>query len=656
MCGLAGIYHYRQPAPLKEAVGLRMIDAVAHRGPDDGGLLIARRLMLGHRRLSILDLSSDGHQPMADEACECWIAFNGEIYNFRELRTELIAAGQSFRSRTDTEVILNGYRQWGTDVVHRLNGMFAFAIWDRRDESLWLCRDAIGIKPLFYQDDGQCVRFGSEIKAILADPAVVRRPCSQGLDQFLTFGYVAAPLTGFDGIHQLRPGESLFARDGQVTKTRWYELPYPTAPSTSTIEECTERLQSALDESVASQMVSDVPLGALLSGGLDSSAVLRSMRRSTSGSIETFTVGFTESSFDETRYAAEVARRYGTTHRAQTMDYDAAEILRTVVSHAEEPLSDNSAIPFYLLSEHTRRHVTVALSGDGADELLGGYMTYRASEWSPYYRRLPAVLRRGVIEPLIDRLPDSTQKYGLSMVLRRFVAAAARPFPWDHCSWRRIVSDPLRSELYTAAFLRGTNHEPLECYAESLSEVPDWTTPLERQLHLDLRFHLPNDMLVKVDRMSMAHGLEVRVPFLDQRVVAACLAMPPQCRRSGRRGKLPLRRMLKDDLPQELVERKKAGFLIPLERLLRGPWRRLLDELLTTEFADSTGLLNAKVLQQMRESHGRGRGDFSYPLFSLLVLAIWWQTWMTQTAPTRCRTATFAPTKVHRLDLSGVAR
>ena len=442
--------------------------------------------------------------------------------------------------------------------------MYAFAIWDRRDDSLWLVRDPIGIKPLFYHDDGRSLRFASEIKAILADPAVVRRPDYQGLDRFLTFSYTPAPFTGFEGIKQLKPGETLRVCQGQLTRTGWYHLPYPASRGAATLQECTDRLQVALDDAVARQMVSDVPLGALLSGGLDSSAVVRAMRRSGVDEIDTFTIGFKEESFDESQYAARVAKRYDTRHHSQLMADDMSDLLRTVVSHVEEPFADNSMIPFFLLSEHTRRHVTVALSGDGADELLGGYMTYKlpANGNPSCYRMLPGALRSGIIEPLVSRLPDSTRKYGLPSILRRFVAAAARPFPWDHCSWRRIVSAALREELYSKEFLAATGDDPLQCYAENLDDVPDWTSPLEKQLHLDLRFHLPNDMLVKVDRMSMAHSLEVRVPLLDQDVIAACLAMPPACKRRGRRGSCRCAACLSETSNRILCS-EKGGILNP---------------------------------------------------------------------------------------------
>jgi len=314
-------------------------------------------------------------------------------------------------------------------------------------------------------------------------------------------------------------------------------------------------------------------------------------------------------------------------------------------------------IPFFLLAEHARRRVTVALSGDGADELLAGYMTYRASRWSPYYRALPRWLRRGLIEPAARRLPVSTAKYGAPSLARRFVAAASLPFPLDHCSWRRIVPADLREELYAPSFRQQLTADPLQCYADVLEDAPDWASPLEQQLHLDLRFHLPNDMLVKVDRMSMAHSLEVRVPFLDLEVVAACLAMPPECKHRRGRGKLPLKALLAKDLPPELVHRKKGGFLAPIESWLRGPWQPLVKELLNRDFAEESGLFSWPALARMIADHAAGRGDHAYPLFTLLVLALWWETWLTgATAPQPQRRRSAAPVKVHRLLASESAR
>ncbi len=479
--------------------------------------------------------------------------------------------------------------------------------------------------------------------------SVDRSPDPVGLDQFLTYGYTPAPRTGFEGIQQLKPGESLTVQRGRVERATWYEWPYPESPPTATFEECVDRLESALDAAVKRQMISDVPLGALLSGGLDSSAVVRSMRRSGASDIDTFTISFSDASFNESPFAARVAERYQTRHHVEQASEDAANILRTVVSHAEEPFADNSMLPFFMLSEVTRRNVTVALSGDGADELLAGYMTYRANEWAPTYRSLPGFVRRGMIEPLVRAMPASTRKYGAVSLARRFTAAAALPFPKSHCSWRRIVPATLRESLYTSEYRNTLQDDPLQCYADAIDDAPDWLSPLEQQLHLDLRFHLPNDMLVKVDRMSMAHSLEVRVPFLDLEVVAACLAMPPACRYRRGRGKLPLRAILERDLDKQIVNRKKSGFLSPIETWLKGPWQPMLKEVLSQDFAEQTGMFEPAILEQLRTDHAAGRRDYAYPLFALLVLGIWWETWLTQSAVPETRRPAFVPTKVRRL-------
>lgn len=657
MCGIVGIYHYGSTLaePLSVETGLRMTDSLAHRGPDDGGLLVTDRLLLGHRRLSIIDLSEAGHQPMSDDSGRYWIAFNGEIYNFRELRRELESAGHSFRSHTDTEVILRGYIEWGRDVAPRLNGMFAIAIWDQLDQLLWLVRDPVGIKPLFYRNDGSRLWFASEIKGILADDEIERRPDPVGLDQFLTFGYTPAPRTGFAGIQQLMPGESLTGHRGRVVRETWSEWPYPRSPQSATFAECVERLETALDAAVKRQMMSDVPLGALLSGGLDSSAVVRAMRRSGVNEIDTFTISFSDKSFDEAPWAKRVAQRYQTRHHVEQAADEVVGILRTVVAHAEEPFADNSMLPFYMLCEVTRRHVTVALSGDGADELLAGYMTYRANEWAPTYRKLPGFVRQGIIEPLVARMPASRRKYGAASLARRFVAAAALPYPQSHCSWRRIVPAALRETLYTTEYRRQLGADPLHTYADALHDAPEWLSPLEQQLHLDLRFHLPNDMLVKVDRMSMAHSLEVRVPFLDLEVVAACLAMPPACRYRRGQGKRPLRAMLEKDLDADLVQRKKGGFLSPIETWLQGPWQPILQAVLSRDFAEQTGMFDHLILKQMCTDHGAGRGDYAYPLFALLVLGIWWETWIARSASPEPRQPAAAPTQIQRLPHSEVA-
>lgn len=656
MCGIAGVMQSGSGAgkPLREETGLKMLDAIAHRGPDDGGLLVTPHLLLGHRRLSILDLSASGHQPMTDEEQRCWLVFNGEIYNFRELRRELEQAGHRFYSTTDTEVILRGYLEWGRDVARRLNGMFAFALFDRRQQSLWLVRDPLGIKPLYYRQANGRLWFGSEIKAILADPEVPRQPDWPALDRFLTFGYTPAPWSGFDGIRQLLPGEWLLLENGSLSQEKWFSLPWPAQPQSLSFPEATEQLEETFHAAVQRQMVSDVPLGGFLSGGLDSSAVVRSMSQSNRGPHDTFTMGFQESSFDESPFAREVAEKYKTRHHSQTMQPDAASLLHTVVSHAEEPFADNSAIPLYCVCGFARENVTVALSGDGADELLAGYDTYQATTLAQTFRKIPTPLRK-LLSATANCLPASTGKYNKVSLARRFLAGAGLPFPYDHCSWRRYVSADLRGELYTDRFLSQTAGDPLDDYAQVLEDAPPHLSLLEQMLHLDLRFHLPNDMLVKVDRMSMAHSLEVRVPFLDLEVVKACLAFPSQWKRQGSNGKLVLKQLLENDLSTTITQRKKAGFLIPLEKWLRGEWQTLLHETLNKQFLEDIGMLRPQVIERLIRQQAAGKADLAYPLFALLILGIWWKIWITRELPSQCTLPNkIAPVQIVHLSSEGV--
>jgi asparagine synthase (glutamine-hydrolysing) len=637
MCGIAGIFHYggSPGAGPNESVGLDMTESLRHRGPDGGGLLVTPRLVLGHRRLAILDLSRLGRQPMSDERQRVWLAYNGEIYNFRELRRELEQLGHQFRSHTDTEVVLRGYLHWGRDVVQRLNGMFAFALYDTAAESLWLVRDGVGIKPLFYRDDGTRLWFGSEIKAILSDPEVERRPDWSAIDAFFTFAYVPAPATGFEGIRQLLPGQWLLIRGGRVDIQRWFRLPYPDGPRDWSAGESVDRLDAAVRQAVARQMISDVPLGALLSGGLDSAAVLRAMHLATSSPVSAFTIGFDEPTFDESRLAGQVADRYAAQHHVWKLPPATAEWLPALVAHAEEPLADNSLIPVYALAEFARRRVTVALSGDGADELLAGYSTYRASRWSPWYRRVPWPLRHWLIGPLVQRLPPSQRKYGWPQLARRFVEGAEERPLRDHASWRQILSPAQKHCLYGPRWQSAEDLDAIGPYAAAAADAPDWLTPLERQLHMDLTFHLPNDMLAKVDRMSMAHSLEVRVPLLDMEVLATCLAIPARWKLRGR-GKWVLRRLLSNDLPAGIVRRKKSGFLLPLESWLANAWQPLLREYLTPRFAAETAAFRWDELRTMLDAQRAGHRDFAYPLFTLLMFSLWWRMWMTRELAVPC--------------------
>lgn len=650
MCGIAGMFFFGdEDASAYESTALRMIQALKHRGPDDGGLMIGSRILLGHRRLSILDPTPLGHQPMRDANGNLWIAFNGEIYNFRELRAQLEGLGHRFRSQTDTEVVLQAFRQWGRDAFRRFNGMFAIALWDRRDERLWLVRDPIGIKPMFFQIDRGVLRFGSEIKAILADPNSRRQPDLPALDAFFSFGYMPAPLTGFDGIRQLLPGQCLVAEPSSWRTEHCCEITYPEEAHDLDERNAVAGLRQHIDAAVVRQMVSDVPLGALLSGGLDSSAVVRSMQARHDLATKTFTIGFDEPSFDESGDAQRVADLLRTDHNVQHVTPAVATLLPTLISHAEEPLADNSMIPFFLLSQFARERVSVALSGDGADELLAGYSTYRATRVAPYYRAIPRLLRQGVIAPAVRGLPPSTRKYGWSKLLGRFVDGADQPFPRDHSSWRQILSPRLKSKLYTASFQqRTTGSDPIAMYAAAIGESPASASRLNRQLYGDLRFHLPNDILLKTDRMSMAHSLEVRVPLLDLELVRYCLSLPAKFKLRGGTGKYLLRQCLAETFPDDVVRRAKLGFVAPIETWMRGPFQPLLHEYLGDQFLRQSHIFRSGAIDKLIAMHARGVRNYAYELFALLVWAIWWRIWIDQSLPVSCVSRPAAPVLVQR--------
>jgi asparagine synthase (glutamine-hydrolysing) len=626
MCGIAGIYHYGAPdRPVDVDLLHAMTASVAHRGPDGQGLWHAPGIGLGHRRLAILDLSESGRQPMVDPAAGVAVTYNGEIYNFRELRRLLEQKGHRFTSTSDTEVLLAGYREWGPDVVRRISGIFAFAIWDARRRELFLARDPIGVKPLFYADHAGMLRFGSEVKAILTDPAVDRAPDYEALDAFMTFSYTPAPATGFARVRQLLPGQCATYTPGGGRLWSYWEPPYDERPATLDFRTAVEEFTRLFDRVTAAQMVSDVPVGAFLSGGLDSAAVVRAMRRAGCGPVHTLTVGFDVPGFDERDAARQAAERLGVEWQAQEVSVDAAALLPALSRHMEEPTADSSMLPVYLLCREARRRFTVAMSGDGADEILAGYETYRATRLASYYRMLPAALRRHVLTPLARLIPPSDTKYSTHLVANRFVDGAELGPGRDHCSWRTIFNDRLKRRLYSEAFLRAAaGSDPVGAYARHVADVPAEREWLAGLLHADTAFYLPNDMLVKVDRMSMASGLEVRVPFLDVEVVRFCASLPGDLKlHRGKIRKHLLRASLRDTLSEAALNRPKSGFNVPLGTWMRSSLRELLFDAARTHRSDLGELLKLDEVERLAGEHGERRADHGHALFTVLMLALW---------------------------------
>jgi len=642
MCGIAGIFHYGDQSRRVDEPTLRsMARSLAHRGPDAEGVWSAPGIGLGHRRLSILDLSDAALQPMTHASRDLHITYNGEVYNFRELRERLTGLGQDFHTTSDTEVVLAAYAEWGEDVVEKISGIFSFAIWDGERRRLFMARDPIGVKPLFYSFDGSTLWFGSEIKAILTDPQVGREFDEEALDAFFTFSYTPAPATGFRRIRQLLPGHYAIVDGKGLRERRYWNVPYSDQPRSIDFASAVDEFTEQLDRITAAQLVSDVPVGAFLSGGLDSAAIVRAMTRARMGPVRALTVGFDVPGYDERKGAGLTAAALGVGVDHQEVAVDSAALLPELSRHMEEPTADSSMIPVFLLCREARRRFTVAMSGDGADELLAGYDTYRAAAWAARYRMLPGFIRRGVIQPLSHMLPVGDRKYDLHQVATRFTYGAELGAGRDHCAWRIIFHDHLKDRLYTAEFRNAVRHcDPVGRYAAHIADVPPTRGRLDGLLNADTAFYLPNDMLVKVDRMSMANGLEVRVPFLDKEMVRFCADLPAAFKLYRRRiRKHILRESLRRSLPKDILSGRKSGFNVPLGPWMRGALRELLFDTMATQRDVVGRFLDRRRLERVADEHRAGCADHAHVLFTVLLFALWVENaasaWRPATTPLR---------------------
>ncbi len=628
MCGICGVLHFDGQRPALDVLQA-MTDSLYHRGPDGDGTYIDGPVGLGHRRLSIIDLSSAGTQPMTNEDRSFWVIFNGEIYNFAEIRTELQKRGHVFHSATDTEVILHAYETWGVDCLARFNGMFAFALWDSVRQRLWLVRDRVGIKPLFYLHRSDRLLFGSEIKAILCDPSVERRVDLTALHHYLSLNYTPAPYSLFAGVRQLLPGHYLLVEaDGRYRDEMYWDVSYARRVNGSETE-LMEQFETRLTDAVKQRLVSDVPLGAFLSGGVDSSAIVYWMSRQTDQPVRTFSIGFREKSYNELDYARQVAKACGANHYERVVTPDAVKVLPKIVWHAEEPTADSSMLPVYYLAQMTREQVTVALSGDGADEILAGYETYQAFYAACLYRLIPVAIRRRVITPLVNRLPVSYDKVSLDFKLKQFVRGAELDSEAGHAYWRTIFDETAKRNLYTSEVYQVLNGiETVDLYRAVFAQT-DASHPLDRLLYVDTRFYLPNDMLVKVDRMTMAHSLEARVPFLDHRLVEFAAALPPRLKlKQWRLKKYLLKASLQRRLPEASPWRKKEGFNVPKGSWLVGELRDFAFDHLSVQQVQRMGLFQPEQVITLLNEHLAGRRDNSHQIWGLLCLSLWWQQFM----------------------------
>lgn len=620
MCGIAGEIVFDARVP-EESWARDACQIMKHRGPDGDGIYRADGVALAHRRLAIIDLAG-GCQPMPYADGRYTITFNGEIYNYRELRAELSALGYVFATSSDTEVILAAYAAWGVGSFPRLNGIFAFAIWDAAQQELILARDHLGIKPLLYHHDGAGLRFASELKPLLAHPAVKRETDPEAVQDYLTLGYVLAPKTIIRDVYKLPPAHYLRAGGGQVSLARYWNLA-DAAQSDDLYGRPEAEILGGFDDllraTIGQQMVSDVPLGAFLSGGLDSSTICYHAADFTAEPLRSFSIGFDEASYSELDYAQQAADHIGTRHTQEVVRPEGGlAAVEALVWFYDEPLGDTSLIPTYYVSQLARQQVTVALSGDGGDELLAGYDTYVADRLQAWYARVPGWMQRGVVQPAAALLPSSYRKVSLDFKIKQFVAYAHQTPEAAHFSWRRMFSDAERAALAGA---NGAPSGTFERYAAHYDDVPR-ANPLNRSLYVDIKTWLVDDILSKVDRASMACSLEARVPFLAFPLVEYAMRMPPGLKMRGLERKVALKRLMKGRLPEGLIHRKKRGFNAPTTLWMRGDWREPVDDLLRQR-ASRIIDLGCPALLDLWRQHVSGQGDHGYKLWTLLSLLLW---------------------------------
>ena len=625
MCGIAGGLN-RDGRPVDPRDLRAMIGALAHRGPDDEGVWTGDGVGLANRRLAVIDLSARGHQPMSNEDGSIWIALNGEIYNFESLREDLISRGHQFRSDSDTEVIVHLYEQYGAQCVARLRGMFALAIWDRPRRRLLLARDPLGKKPLFYVDDGVTIRFGSEPAAIVADPAFPRTADSEALHFYLAYGYVPHPLGAFAGMRKLPPAHTMVIEPGHKPVLARYWRPCFEPKAKGSEQELAHELRRHLDESVRLRLIADVPVGALLSGGIDSTAVVASVRRVSGRSIKTFSVGFDDAAYDELPLARQVAERYETDHHEVRVSGDVAELLPRLARAYGEPFADSSAVPSFLICEIARRSVTVALTGDGGDEAFGGYDRYRGLAASTLFDRGPAWIT-AVVARASRLIPVRRTKRAASRA-RRFFEAAALPAPHRYARWLTQVDSDLRRQLYTPAFAQHMRDEALLLPFERAFSESGAVEPIDLATAADLESYLPGDLLVKMDIASMANSLEARSPLLDRELFAFGASLPARFKARNGEGKWLFRRAIVQDLPPALRDRPKMGFAVPLEQWFRGPLRQVARDILLDRTARERGLFEPVAVRRMIEAHESGRALHHAQLWTLLMLELWFRTWI----------------------------
>jgi len=620
MCGIAGFFEPEErlaPAEQRRVLA-QMCNVIEHRGPDDEGFFVEDGVALGMRRLSIIDLFT-GHQPISNEDGMVWIVFNGEIYNYRELRDDLIGRGHTFKTNTDTETIVHLYEEEGEACVSRLRGMFAFAIYDRRSRKLFIARDRVGVKPLHYALAGNRLVFGSEIKSLLQHPEVPRAVNLEAISDFLSFSYVPDPQTAFRGIRKLPPGHTLTFKDGFLVTRCYWDFNYPEQEPDLKVESeeyYIERLRELIAESVRMRLMSDVPLGAFLSGGIDSSTVVAMMARAMDRPVKTFSIGFTESSHDELHYARIAAQHFNTEHHEFIVTPDVCRVVEEIVWHHDEPFADMSSVPTYIVSKMAREHVTVVLSGDGGDELFAGYERYLVDRQRQKFERVPGFFRRNLMLRASRWLPRHV--YGKNYLRNVSLEPGARYIDSISC-----FDDDKKQQLLSSDFQhRLARYNATEKFTR-LFAAPGSSERLDHLLYLDSKTYLPGDIMTKVDRMSMAHSIEAREPLLDHKLIEFAQQIPALYKLRGSQTKSILKKAMRGIIPDEIIHRPKQGFGVPMQKWFKEDLREMVIDTLSDSRTRQRGYFDQRVVCAILREHLSGRRDNSRHLWSLLMLELW---------------------------------
>jgi asparagine synthase (glutamine-hydrolysing) len=621
MCGIAGWVSCASVRP-DEALLRRMCNAIHHRGPDSEGLFIDDQVALGARRLSIIDLTT-GDQPVRSADGAVTIVFNGEIYNFQDVRAELEAMGHQFHTQGDTEVVVQGYLAWGEAFLDRLNGMFALALWDEPRQRLVLARDRFGKKPLLLSQSGDTLVFGSEFRALLEHPAVSRDIDPLAIDDFLTLGYVAAPRTAFQQIRKLPPGHLLIWERGQTRLRSYWSLDFEPKSSISEAE-AVERFEELFRDAVRLRLISDVPLGAFLSGGIDSASVVAMMAETGHERVKTFSIGFTDSAYNELPLARLVAERYGTEHHEFVVEPRATELLPKLVQHYGEPYADSSALPTFELARVTRKHVTVALNGDGGDEIFGGYDRYRALMLAQAARtRLPITPR--AYRLAAGLLTEAAGQRTLTGRARRFLGGLAASPGEQYARWMSLFPDDLKTQLYSESYTSILSRNRAQARLKEPFDDGGSLSVADVAMNLDVATYLPDDLLVKVDIATMANSLEGRSPFLDYRVAEFAARLPMHLKIRGGRSKYLIKRAMQRRIPAAILNRRKSGFGVPLARWFREDLRSTVQEVVLSDRALERGYFEPAAIKRMVNDHVQARSDHAQRLWALLILEMWHQ-------------------------------